>query len=146
LLKVRDLPETAFRSNDKQKSRRDAARLVFRRLAHDSLVSRTSQIDLPRRSACGESHHASAKTFPLTLQWSHANRLSATVRYAHASGVFPSEVAAQTWSYIPWINRPDIYRSRDTHANTLGRFAHMIHFCAAAKHLLKCLGNPWILN
>jgi hypothetical protein len=44
-------------------SRRDASRLVFRRLPR-SAVLRTSRINFPRRSACRESHRANAETCP----------------------------------------------------------------------------------
>ena len=66
-------------------SRRDAARLVFRRLVLDPLFSATSPIHFPRRSACRESHGANAETCPLTLvllDWSQAGRLSAPLRHA----------------------------------------------------------------
>jgi hypothetical protein len=57
------------------------------------------------------------------LHWRHAGRLSATVRHAYVSESFLSEIIAQTYSYVPWINRSDMYRPE------AGHFAHILCEC-----------------
>ena len=146
--KIHDLPDTAFRSNDKQKSRRDAARLVFRRLVRDSLLA-----GLPESIYRADPHVESL----ITQAQKHIRSRSCFCSGAMRAGSpqrcathIPPECsqakpACKPRVRVPWINRPDIDGPRATHANALDHVAHNIPCCAHAKHLLKCFGNPWIL-
>jgi hypothetical protein len=96
---------------------------------------RTSEIDLPHRSACGKSDYASAKQYPLTL------RQSEPALYAHAPECSPRKISCKPRVDVPWINVPDVYHSRAAHVNILGHLAPISSFMQMQK-LVTLFGNP----
>jgi len=97
--KIHHLSDTTSRSNDKQKSRRDAARFVFRRLVRDSLLAA-----LPESIYRADPHVESL----IEQSQKHIHSVHAFAvkpcepalrngaRHAHTSGAFASEASVQT--------------------------------------------------